>query len=198
MVRSASVRKRNIPLSFHSDLPMAPSDPLNLAWAAVNRTTPSARAAGPDQRISVDDAVRAFTIEAAYSWRKENELGSVAPGTIANFTVLEQNPLAVQPMKLTDIPVWGTVFEGRLFPVPAERRRASVTHINPFFLSHASLRWHDHANDHHGGDSCDMARLIVGTLAANGLAEPGANRGFPAGAATEHLNGLRSCQRISE
>ena len=73
--------------------------------------------AGPEQRICVEDALRAVTIEAAYSWRKENELGSIAPGKIANFTVLEQDPLAVEPLKLKDIPIWGTVFEGRIFPI---------------------------------------------------------------------------------
>jgi len=43
----------------------------------------------------VEDALRAVTIESAYSWRKENEPGSIAPGKIANFTVLEQESLAV-------------------------------------------------------------------------------------------------------
>jgi predicted amidohydrolase YtcJ len=47
MVRSASVLKRGIPLSLHSDLPMAPADPLALAWCAVNRRTPSGRIALP-------------------------------------------------------------------------------------------------------------------------------------------------------
>ena len=117
MVRSASVLKRHVPLSFHSDLPMGPSDPLFMAWCAVNRITPGGRIAAPEQRISVEDALRGVTIEAAYSWRKENELGSIAPGKIANFTVLEEDPLAVEPAKLKDVPIWGTVFEGRLFPI---------------------------------------------------------------------------------
>lgn len=117
MVRSGSVMKHHVPLSFHSDLPMAPSDPLFLAWCAVNRVTTSGRVADPGQRIGVEDALRGITIEAAYSWQKENELGSIAPGKIANFTVLEQDPLAVDPMKLKDVPIWGTVFEGRLFPI---------------------------------------------------------------------------------
>jgi predicted amidohydrolase YtcJ len=117
MVRSGSVRKHQIPLSFHSDLPMAPAAPLYLAWTAVNRETPSGRVISPEQRISVEDALRAVTIEAAYSWRKENELGSIAPGKIANFTVLEQDPLAIDPMKLKDIPIWGTVFEGKKYEI---------------------------------------------------------------------------------
>jgi predicted amidohydrolase YtcJ len=117
MVRAASVLKNDIPLSYHSDLPMGPAAPLALASFGVNRVTSSARVAGSEQRISVDDALRAVTIEAAYSWRQEVEIGSIAPGKIANFTVLEEDPYVVDPIKLKDIPIWGTVFEGALYPV---------------------------------------------------------------------------------
>lgn len=118
MVRAKSVVDHDISLSYHSDLPMAPSAPLYLAWCGVNRMTPSGRVAGPEQRISVDRALRAITIDAAYSWGKEDQIGSIAPGKIANLTVLEQDPYAVEPADLKTIPVWGTVFEGRVFPVP--------------------------------------------------------------------------------
>ena len=116
MVRSASVLRRGLPLSFHSDLPMGPADPLKLAWCAVNRLTPGGRVACPEQRISVHHALRAITIEAAYSWRMENELGSIAPGKLANFTVLGEDPYAVEPEQLHRIPVVGTVYAGRWFP----------------------------------------------------------------------------------
>lgn len=121
MVRAQSVLRRKIPFSYHSDLPMGPSDPLHLAWCGVNRITTSGRIADPAQRISVHQALRAITIDAAYSWRKEDQLGSIAPGKIANLTVLDQDPYAVPPAKLKDIPIWGTVFEGRLFPAPVGR-----------------------------------------------------------------------------
>jgi len=117
MVRAASVLARGIPLSLHSDLPMGPAAPLALASFAVNRVTPSGRVAGPSERIGVYDALRAVTIEAAYSWRQEDSLGSITPGKVANFTVLGADPLAVDPVGLADIPVLGTVFEGRWFPV---------------------------------------------------------------------------------
>lgn len=127
MVRNASIIKHTPHLSFHSDLPMAPSDPLYLAWSGVNRITPSGRVAAPEQRISVDVALRAITIEAAYSWRKEDLLGSIKSGKIANLTVLEQDPYQVDPKKLKDIPVWGTVFEGQLYPVPEANKRKPST-----------------------------------------------------------------------
>lgn len=123
MVRNASIIKQTPHLSFHSDLPMAPSDPLYLAWSGVNRITPSGRVVAPEQRISVDVALRAITIEAAYSWRKEDLIGSITPGKIANFTVLDQDPYTVDPKSLKDIPVWGTVFEGNVFPVPEQYKR---------------------------------------------------------------------------
>ena len=170
MVRAASVLKNRISLSYHSDLPMGPSDPLYLAWAGVNRLTPSGRVAGPEQRIPVDAALRAITINAAYSWRKEHEIGSIAPGKIANFTVLEQNPYEVAPEKLKDVPVWGTVFEGRIFPVPAGSKRAERPVLSapvrfaegsgdksaPLALEARSLRKFAVAPRDH---ACDMAGL---------------------------------------
>jgi predicted amidohydrolase YtcJ len=117
MVRAASVVKAGIPFSYHSDLPMGPAAPLEFLDFAVNRITPSGRVAGPEQRIDIDAAMRAVTIEAAYSWRQEDKIGSIAPGKTANFTVLEDDPYAVPSAKLKDIRVWGTVFEGASFPV---------------------------------------------------------------------------------
>ena len=117
MVRAASVLRRGISLSLHSDLPMGPAAPLSLASFAVNRRTPSGRIAGPEQRISVHEALRAVTIEAAYSWRMEHELGSITAGKAATFTVLAEDPYEVDPGRLGDIAILGTVYQGRWFPV---------------------------------------------------------------------------------
>ena len=117
MARLGSLVRRGVPVSLHSDLPMSPAGPLFLAWCAVNRTTPSGRTAGKDQRITVEQALRAVTIDAAHSLRLEQEMGSIAPGKVANFTVMDDDPLTVDPMKLKDLPIWGTVFEGRVFPI---------------------------------------------------------------------------------
>ena len=116
MVRAASVLARGIPLSLHSDLPMGPAAPLQLASFAVNRRTASGRIAGPEQRISVDAALRAVTSEAAYSWRMEDELGTITAGKAAHFTVLAEDPYAVDPARLGDIEILGTVYAGRWFP----------------------------------------------------------------------------------
>jgi predicted amidohydrolase YtcJ len=117
MARLGSLSRRGVPFSLHSDLPISPAGPLFLVWCAVNRTTSSGRVAGEDQRIGVEQALRAVTINAAHSWRMEQEMGSIAPGKVANFTVLEDDPMTVRPMKLKDIAVWGTVYEGKVCPV---------------------------------------------------------------------------------
>ena len=157
MVRSASVLKHRIPLSFHSDLPMGPSAPLELMWCAVNRITPSGRVADPAQRIGVADALRAVTIESAWSWQKEDELGSIAPGKLASFTVVEEDPLTVDPTRLRDVPVWGTVFEGRVFPVKEGKPFAATTPAPPL----PALPGHHEAHDGHAGDPCGVARLVA-------------------------------------
>ena len=115
--RVGDVVDQGIPLSLHSDMPMAPSKPLFLMWSAVNRTTPSGRVAGPDQKLSVEEALKAVTIGAAHSIRLEDEIGSIEPGKRANFTVLEESPFDVDPMKIKDIGIWGTVLEGRTQPI---------------------------------------------------------------------------------
>lgn len=119
MVRLGDVADAGISLSLHSDMTMAPARPLFLVWCAVNRQTPSGRVAGPGQRLSVEQALRAVTLDAAFSLRLETELGSLEPGKLATMTILEQSPLGVDPLAIKDIPVWGTVLEGRVFPVEA-------------------------------------------------------------------------------
>jgi predicted amidohydrolase YtcJ len=104
-------------ISFHSDYPMAPAEPLRLAWVAVNRIGSDGRVWGEDQRLSLDLALRAITIEGAYSLGLEGEIGSIEVGKRADFTILERDPYAVEPAELADIPIWGTVLGGRLHPI---------------------------------------------------------------------------------
>jgi predicted amidohydrolase YtcJ len=65
----------------------------------------------------VHDALCAVTGEAAFSWRMEAELGSITAGKAANFTVLAEDPSDVDPARLNEIAVLGSVYGGRWFPV---------------------------------------------------------------------------------
>jgi predicted amidohydrolase YtcJ len=62
-------------------------------------------------------ALRAVTLDAAYSLQLEKDVGSIEPGKLANFTILAENPVTSDPMRIKDIAVWGTVQEGRVLPV---------------------------------------------------------------------------------
>lgn len=121
MVRLADVVDAGISLSLHSDMPMAPAKPLDLVWSAVNRTTFSGRTAAPQQRIAVEPALRAITLDAAYALQLEHEIGSITAGKKANFTILDNSPYEVNPAVINNIGIWGTVLEGRLQPISPSR-----------------------------------------------------------------------------
>lgn len=88
-----------------------------MVWSAVNRTTFEGTSPGPQHKVSLDVALKAITIDAAYSIQQEKKVGSIEVGKDANLTVLEQSSYAVAPEKLKDIKVWGTMLEGRVQPV---------------------------------------------------------------------------------
>ncbi len=124
MVPMGDVVKHGGSLSFHSDMPMAPAKPLQLVWAAINRFTAEGPVAGPRHKVSLDVALKAITIDAAYSIQMEQRVGSIEVGKDANLTVLEQSPYEVAPEKVKDIQVWGTMLEGRVQPAPAAPKAA--------------------------------------------------------------------------
>ena len=72
------------------------------------------RTLGPEERITVSEALYAITMGAAYTLRLDTEIGSIEPGKIADFAVLGEDPTAVDPMALKDVPVLGTVSGGRV------------------------------------------------------------------------------------
>ncbi|HSG61990.1 MAG TPA: amidohydrolase [Pseudomonadales bacterium] len=115
MVRLGDVVRAGVPFSLHSDMPMAPGKPLFLMWCAVNRVDHEGRVIGPEQRVSPLQALKAVTIEAAYSVQQEQSIGSIEAGKLANFTVLAANPLTVDPMNIKDIDVIATVHEGTVY-----------------------------------------------------------------------------------
>ena len=112
LVRINSLADKNVPISFHSDFSMAPMEPLTLAWTAVNRVTSQGSRFSQDQRVDVYTALQAITINAARVLNLENEIGSIEVGKTANFVLLDENPLQIDPIMLKDIKVLGTVYRG--------------------------------------------------------------------------------------
>lgn len=154
MVPLGEAERLGLSLSFHSDMPMAPAKPLQLVWSAVTRLTADGKVNGPDQAVSLDTALKAITIDAAYSIQLENEVGSITPGKMANFTVLDDSPYDVAPDKLKNIGIWGTVLEGRVQPVSraagqkAETPAALPADVPVRVVAHAVALQAAHRSDH--------------------------------------------------
>jgi predicted amidohydrolase YtcJ len=116
MSRLGSLERKGVPLGLHSDFNMAPIDPLYLAWVASNRITLDGNAKAPQERLSLDKALRAITIEAAQVIGLDAMVGSIATGKKADFTVLDRDPYQGGAAKLREVGIEGVVFEGQWFP----------------------------------------------------------------------------------
>ena len=114
--------KAGVPTTVHSDYPIGPPKPLLAITLAMTRVGQSAtRTLGAGQTIGLDQALRMVTTDAAYVLGIDDKVGSLEPGKLADFTVLERDPHDVKPAAIKDIPVWGTVVGGRVFPTAGIR-----------------------------------------------------------------------------
>ncbi len=114
MNRLGSLEKKNVPLGLHSDFNMAPIDPLYLAWIASNRITLAGNEKAPAERITIDKALRAITIEAAQLIGLDSIVGSLAIDKKADFVILDQDPYVVGAKGLDKIKVEAVIFEGKV------------------------------------------------------------------------------------
>lgn len=98
----------------HTDFIVTPLNQLFLTWTAVNRQTRSGQILGEAERLSPWEALKTITINAAYQHKTEAVKGSIAVGKLADFVVLSDNPLTIDPMKIKDIEVLRTIKEGEV------------------------------------------------------------------------------------
>jgi len=98
----------------HSDASVTPLGSLHTVWCAVNRVMSTGEVLGPDERIPVDLALRAVTVDAAHQLRLDHELGTIEAGKLADFVALADGPNDVDPMAIKDIAVHGTVVGGEI------------------------------------------------------------------------------------
>ncbi|MDH3641804.1 MAG: amidohydrolase [Gammaproteobacteria bacterium] len=117
MARLGTCFRHGIRTTVHSDFTMAPAEPLNSAWVAVNRLNCEGMVMGPQECLTAEQALAAITINAAHIIGRADDVGSIRAGKLADFTVLAEDPLAVAPERLKDIVILATVFEGRPFPI---------------------------------------------------------------------------------
>jgi hypothetical protein len=112
MDAAATALGEGVAISLHSDHPVTPVGPLFTMWCAVNRLTRSGHVLGTAERITPLQALSAVTLGSAYLLKRDEDLGSIEVGKYADFTVLKQNPLSVDPMVIKDIEIVATVVAG--------------------------------------------------------------------------------------
>ena len=109
----ASWRRAGVRVAGSSDAPVITADPLVGIRDAVLRRTSSGRVLGPGERMAVGDALAMYTTEAAFAMHREHDIGSLEPGKLADFVVMDRNPLDTEPERITGIGVLATVVGGQ-------------------------------------------------------------------------------------
>lgn len=111
-----STAKAGIPTTLHSDAPLAPPYPLLAAQAHLLRDTEDSTISLPDERLTREQALKAITLDAAWSLGLEDDLGSIEAGKRANFTIVDRNPLTTTPEDWNEIRVLGRIKDGTAYP----------------------------------------------------------------------------------
>jgi hypothetical protein len=105
---------KGIPLAFGTDYPVEPVNPFRGLYAAVTRKSEDGKQEYfPDQRLTIDQAIAAYTVGSAFAEFEEKEKGKLSPGMLADFVVLDRDVTAVSPEKLLQSKVLRTVVGGK-------------------------------------------------------------------------------------
>jgi predicted amidohydrolase YtcJ len=104
-------------VTFGSDWTVAPLNPILGIYAAVTRRTIDGKNPNgwiPEQKITVEEALRSYTVNNAYAMFRENEIGRIAPGLRADIAVLSDDLFTIAPEKIENVRVEMTVFDGEV------------------------------------------------------------------------------------
>jgi predicted amidohydrolase YtcJ len=112
MLPNRSLIDQGTVVAGNSDYPVSAAVPLLRIHDMVNRTSAAGKVYGPKQRCTVNQAIRAFTLGSAYAEFAEERKGSIEPGKLADFVVLDRDPRKVDPQAIKDIAVLRTVIGG--------------------------------------------------------------------------------------
>ena len=104
-------------LAFGTDWPYAPLDPVLTVYAAVTRATLDGKNPNgwfPEQKLTVEEAVQAYTMGSAYAEFQEKEKGSITPGKLADIVLLSDDIFTIDPVKIRDVKVLQTIVGGKV------------------------------------------------------------------------------------
>ncbi len=142
--RFADAAKSGASVSFHNDGSVSPPLPLWNLQTAVTRTTASGKVHGPEQKISLDEALKMQTINGAFQLQRDSEVGSIEVGKFADFVQLAADPYKVDPTTISKIEVQGTWRGGKQINLDAFI--AEVQSVDP--SEHADLHQQAHKHAH--------------------------------------------------
>jgi predicted amidohydrolase YtcJ len=115
------VLEQGMMFGTHHDAPVALPDSMRVLSATVTRRTRSGRVLGPEHRVSVETALKAMTIWAAWQHFEEDTKGTIEVGKLADLVILSDNPLSVPEDQLAELKVLETIKEGvSIYKRPAE------------------------------------------------------------------------------
>ncbi|MEE3326396.1 MAG: amidohydrolase family protein [Myxococcota bacterium] len=105
---------RGLLFNMHTDTPIVPYDQFHLVWSAVERKTRSGKTLGPDQKLTVHEALRAVTYNPAWAYGEADRKGTLSAGKLADMILVSENPYTVDPSEIPDIEILATWKEDRL------------------------------------------------------------------------------------
>ena len=109
-----SAMEAGLTVTGHTDYPFLPADWRECVEAAVTRTSREGKVTGPDQAVSVTDALRMFTINGAWQTHEESLKGSIEVGKYADLCVLQENILEIPAEQIHNVTVVGSVVDGKI------------------------------------------------------------------------------------
>ena len=114
LYRIGTMVKSGLTVAGASDSPIIPNSPLMGIYGSVTRKTSSGKILNLNERLTANQVLALYTINAAYASHEEKIKGSITPGKLADLVILSKNPTLVSPEKIKDNKVQMTVIGGKV------------------------------------------------------------------------------------
>ena len=125
-----SAIEENLVYTMHQDTPVIMPNMFETIWCAVTRRTQKGIELGEKQKITVLDAIKGVTINAAYQYFEENEKGSIEKGKNADFIIIDKNPLEIDMDDIKNIKIIYTIKNGQIIYENKENENARTNRSN--------------------------------------------------------------------
>ena len=108
-----SIMNTGLHVTTHTDAPVALPNLMQVVWATVNRVSRSGKVIGEDERVTAYEALKMVTLWGAEEFGEAGQKGSIKVGKQADFVVLSDNPVSIEPMQINKIVVLETIKDGK-------------------------------------------------------------------------------------